>query len=85
MTKSNLDAIIKDVKQEFRNLVIKCRELITRLGNVFESVVSNPESVCEEIKNTLQEEKADKIISARDIEGYCPDKWKKKTKPRNDL
>jgi hypothetical protein len=83
-TKSDLDTIIEEVKKEFRNLVIKRRELITRLGNAFESVVSNPESVCEEIKNSLQEEIANRIISARDIERYCPDKWKKKTKPKND-
>ena len=56
-----------------------------RLGNAFERVyASNPESVCEEIKNCLHEEIAQRIISARDIERYCPDKWKKKTKPKND-
>jgi hypothetical protein len=80
----DLDTIIKEVKQEFKNLLIKRKELITRLGNAFESVVSNPESVCEEIKNCLQEEIADKIISKRDIERYCHDKWKKRTKPKND-
>jgi hypothetical protein len=84
MTKFDLDTIIEQVKQEFRNLLIKRRELITILGNAFEGVVSNPESVCEEIKNSLQEEIADKVISARDIERYCPDKWKTKTKPKND-
>jgi hypothetical protein len=83
-TKSDLDTTIPEIKQEFRNLVIKRRELIARLGSAFESVVSNPESVCEEIKNSLQEEIANRIISARDIERYCPDKWKKKTKPKND-
>ena len=82
--RSDLDTTIKEVKQEFRNLLIKRKELITRLGNAFESVVSNPESVCEEIKNCLQEEIADKVISARDIERYCQGKWKKKTKPKND-
>src|SRR5215813_10305367 len=34
--------------------------------------------------NVYVSEIADKIISARDIERYCPDKWKKKTKPKND-
>ena len=82
---SDLDTIIEEVKQEFRNLLIKRKDLITRLGNAFESVyASTPESVCEEIKNCLREEIADRIISARDIERYCPDKWKKKTKPKND-
>ncbi|MFZ0510119.1 MAG: hypothetical protein WAM14_00820 [Candidatus Nitrosopolaris sp.] len=40
-------------------------KLITRLGNAFESVVSNPESVCEEIKNSLQEEIADSDIDCQ--------------------
>jgi hypothetical protein len=83
--KSHLETTINEVKQEFRDFYFaKRKDLITRLGNAFESVVSNPQDVCEEIKNCLQEEIADKIISARDIERYCPDKWKKKTKPKND-
>jgi hypothetical protein len=83
--RSVLDATIKEVKKGFRKLLIKRKELIIRLGNAFERVyASNPESVCEEIKNCLQEEIADKIISARDIERCCHDKWKKKTKPKND-
>jgi hypothetical protein len=82
--KFNLDKTIEEVKEEFKKLFIKRKELITRLGKAFESVVSNPEDVCEEIKNCLHEEIAQRIISARDIERYCPDKWKKKTKPKND-
>jgi hypothetical protein len=35
--------------------------------------------------NDLRDEIRDKITSAMDIERYCPDKWKKKTKPKNDL
>jgi hypothetical protein len=77
---TELDAIIQEVKHEFRLMLIKRRELIQRLGNAFEKVVSDPESICEEIKNCLKDEIADKIISARDIERYCPEKWKKKTK-----
>lgn len=82
--RSDLDIIIEKIKRELRNLLIKRKELITKLGNAFERVVADPESVCEEIKNCLREEIRDKIISARDIERYCPDKWKKKTKPKND-
>ncbi len=81
---SDLDTTVKEVKKELRKLLIKRKELITELGNAFERVVSNPESVCEEIKNSLRDEIRDKIISAMDIERYCPDKWKKKTKPKND-
>jgi hypothetical protein len=83
--RSVLDTTIKEVKKGFRKLLIKRKELIIRLGNAFERVyTSNPESVCEEIKNCLHEEIAQRIISARDVERYCPDKWKKKTKSKND-
>jgi hypothetical protein len=83
---TELDAIIQEVKHEFRLMLIKRRELIQRLGNAFEKIVSDLESICEEIKNCLKDEIADKIISARDIERYCPEKWKNKTKPerKND-
>jgi hypothetical protein len=78
---SELDAIIQEVKIELGLMLIKQQKLIQRLGNAFEKVVSDRESICEEIKNCLKDEIADKIISARDIERYCPEKWKKKTKP----
>ena len=85
---SNLKTAIKEVKQEFRNhhqqLLFKREELITRLGNAFEGVESNQENICKKIKNSLREEIADGIVSARDIERYCPDKWKKKTKPKKN-
>ena len=78
-----LDAVIHDVKLEFREWkLVKRRDLITKLGNAFENVVSDPKDVCEEIKNTLGDEIAEGLISARDIERYCPDKWKKNTKPK---
>jgi hypothetical protein len=81
---SSLDEIIQQVKQEFKSILVKRRELVLKLGNAFEKVVANPESICEEIKNVLQDEIAEKVISARNIEMYCPSKWKKKTKPKNE-
>jgi hypothetical protein len=81
---SELDVIVAQVKKEFQNLLVKKKELVTKLGTAYEKVVGNPESVCEEIKNILRDEIAEKLISSRDIERYCPDKWKKKTKPKND-
>src|SRR5690242_12359737 len=81
---SELDVIIEQVKKEFKSMLVKRKELILKLGKAYEKVVSNPESVCEEIKNVLQEEIAEKIISSRDVERYCPAEWKKKTKPKND-
>ncbi len=82
--KSDLNTIINEVRQEFRKQLVKRKELITRLGNAFESDGSELESICKKIKNSLYQEIADEIISARDIERYCLDKWKKKTKPKND-
>jgi hypothetical protein len=82
--RSVLDTKIKEVKQEFRSLLVKRKDLITRLGKAFEAAILNPKDVCEEIKNCLHQEIVDKIISARDIERYCPDRWKQKTKPQND-
>ena len=81
---SSLDEIIQQVKQEFKSFLIKRRELVLKLGNAFEKVVVNPESICEEIKNVLQDEIAEKVISSRNIEMYCPSKWKRKTKPKNE-
>jgi hypothetical protein len=84
-SKSELDAIIAEVKEEFRNFLIKRRELVITLGSAFEKVVGgNSEGICEEIKNVLSEEITQKLVSRRDIERYCPDNWKQKTKPKND-
>jgi hypothetical protein len=81
---STLDSIIEEVRRELRSMLVKRRKLIERLGFTFERVVANPESICEEIKTTLRDEIAEKAISSRDIERYCPDKWKKKTKPQKN-
>jgi hypothetical protein len=81
---SSIDEVIQQVKQQFKSFLVKRRELVLKLGNAFEKVVANPESICEEIKNVLQDEIAEKVISSRNIEMYCLSKWKKKTKPKNE-
>jgi hypothetical protein len=81
---SELDNVIKEAKQELRVLFLKHKDIIIKLGDEFEKLVTNSESVCEEIKIALHEEITDHIISLRDIERYCPDKWKKKTKPKKN-
>jgi hypothetical protein len=81
---SDLDEIIQQVKQEFKRFLVKRRELILKLGNAFERIVADPESICEEIKNVLRDEIAEKVISSRNIEMYCYSKWKRKTKPKNE-
>jgi hypothetical protein len=85
---TELDIVIREVKDEFRKMLLKRKEFVVKLGNAFEKVVGDPESICEELKTVLREEIAVKLISARHIERYCPDKWKRKTKPRkpkNDI
>ena len=79
---SDLDAVIKEVKREFKMMLGKRKDLIIKLGEAIERNVSNSESVCEEIKNELREEIAQGLVSTRIIELHCPDKWKKKTKPK---
>jgi hypothetical protein len=77
-----LDRIIEEVCSELRNILLKRRELIEKLGFAFEKVVANKESICEEIKNCLKEEIASDIISSRTIEQSCRPEWKKKTRPK---
>jgi len=83
-TTSEVDVIIGEVKDEFRRFSARRGDLVRKLGNAYEKVVANPESICEEIKNVLRDEIAQGLISRRDIERYCPDTWKRKTKPKND-
>jgi hypothetical protein len=78
----DLDEVIRQVKEEFKSIFAKRRDLIIKLGEALERTVSNSESICEEIKNALREEIAQGLASTRIIELNCPDKWKRKTKPK---
>lgn len=80
----DLDSIINEVRSELRTILIKRRELIERLGFAFEKVVTNKDSICEEIKTCLKEEIASDIISPRTIEQHCRSEWKKKTRPKHE-
>jgi hypothetical protein len=86
---SDLDTTIQRVKNELRGvngelrrLFARRKDLILELGGAFEKVVPDQGSICKVIKTTLREEIASRVISARDIERYCPDHWKRKTKPK---
>jgi hypothetical protein len=81
---SDIDSIIANVKQEFKNFLIKYEQLIITLGEAFQRIVSKPDSICREIKGTLREEIAQGLITTRVIELYCRDEWKKKTKPKKE-
>lgn len=81
--KSELDAIIKDVKIQIRRLFGGYKEQIERIGNVLKTKrIIKEEDICIEIKNALREEIKEKIISSDTIERCCPDEWKRKTKPK---
>lgn len=78
---SELESTIEEVRSELRSILIRRRELIEKLGLAFEKVITNKESICEEIKNCLKDEISSNIISSRTIEQYCRPEWKRKTKP----
>jgi hypothetical protein len=77
----DINTVIDDVRQEFKNILVKREELVKILGEAFEKI-HQKEDVCAEIKKELREEIAQGLISRRDIERYCPDEWKQKTKPK---
>ena len=80
--RSELEAVIVQVKQELRSLFVTSGEQIKELGNAIKKVVKKEESICEEIKIALKEEIAEGLISTRTIELHCPPEWKRKTKPK---
>ena len=80
--RTEVDAVIEEIKRELRTLFVKTDEQIKKLGNALKKVVKREESICEEIKNALKEEIAEGVISTRTIELHCPPEWKHKTKPK---
>lgn len=82
LSKDELDDTIQSVKAHFKGFLISREKLVKILGYAYEKFLSRKEDICEEIKNTLAEEIACHLISNRDIERYCFDEWKKKTKPK---
>lgn len=79
-----LDVAIRQAKDDLRAVFGKQKDVIIELGRAFEKLVSDPESICEELKIVLKEEIASGLISTRSIERHCPDRWKKKTKPKGN-
>ncbi len=80
--RTEVDAVIKEVKRELRSVFVKTDGQIKRLGIALKKVVKREESICEEIKNALKEEIVEGVISTRTIELHCPIEWKHKTKPK---
>ena len=79
-----LDNVINEVKKQLQRMFTEKKTLIKKLGEAYEKVVSNQESICEEIKNELKNEIAEGLISNRLIERYCPANWKKKRRPKKE-
>ncbi len=79
-----LEFAIQQAKNELAIVLTKKKKLILNLGEAFERVVSDKESICEEIKNCLKEEIVNGLISSRLVEHYCLPEWKKKTRPKNE-
>lgn len=83
--KSELDAIIKDVKNQIRKLFGGYKKQIQRIGNLLKEIkLVKEEDICTEIKNALSEEIKEKLVSSDTIERSCPDEWKRKTKPKDN-
>ena len=81
----DIDSVIANVKQEFKNFLIKREQLVIKLGKALENEHQNKkENICAEIKGILRQEVADGLISRRDIERYSLDEWKKNTKPKKE-
>jgi hypothetical protein len=82
--RSEVDAVIEEVKHELGSLFGKSKEQIRKVGNAFKRSGFKEESICELIKNALKEEITEGLISSRSIELHCPPEWKLKTKPKNE-
>jgi hypothetical protein len=81
--KDDLEVEIREIREEFRTHFTRCKELVKRLGNVIKKAGIVKESdICHEVKNILAEEIAAQDITVRTIERYCPDEWKRTTKPK---
>lgn len=82
--RSEVDAVIEEVKYELRSLFGKSKEQIRKVGDAFKRSGFKEESLCELIKNALKEEITEGLISSRSIELHCPPEWKRKTKPKSE-
>lgn len=81
---SRLEKVIAEVKKEFTCMLVKRERLVKRLGQALEQVRTDKTSICAEIKEILRDEIINKQISERDIERYCEEDWKQKTKPKKN-
>lgn len=87
ITVSRIEETIRISKEKLRKLFSSTDSIIKELGAAFESEIADPSMICTRIKQALKEEIDEELITERQIERCCLDKWKKRTKPkgrRND-
>ncbi len=78
-----LDVLVKDIKFQIRKIFGGTKEQIERIGNFLkEKKLVKERDICIEIKSHLKEEIEEGLISERTIDRCCPEKWKRKTRPK---
>jgi hypothetical protein len=75
---ANFEAVKREVKIELKNMFAKKGELVRKLGEAAEKVVSDKQFVCQKIKETLKEEIEQGAISVRLIQDSCLPEWKQR-------
>jgi hypothetical protein len=75
---ANFEAVKREVKIELKNMFAKKGELVRKLAEAAEKVVSDKQFVCQKIKETLKEEIDQGAISVRLIEDSCLPEWKQR-------
>lgn len=77
-----IEDVLLSSKQKLRELFPSVKEVIQELDTAYELETGDYNTICAKIKRALKEEIDEDIISIRQIERCCHDRWKKSTKPR---
>lgn len=81
----DLETVVKDFKLQIRRSCKEIKEQIERMGRFLkENKLVKENDICIEIKSYLKEEIDEHLISERTVDRYCPDSWKRKTKPKGE-
>jgi hypothetical protein len=83
-SEADMEDTIRRIKEHFKVFLLTRELLIKILGYAYAKLVPNRQDICRAIKKALAEEVAAHIISKRQIERYCLDEWKEKTKPKKN-
>jgi hypothetical protein len=87
----DFERVVQHVKGEFntnvRPILEKRKDIVLMLGQAINDYRQNAiqkQDICVAIKFFLTDEISEGLISGRDVERYCPEEWKRKTKPRRE-